>query len=114
MILKTFAEYPPRKRLGLLAILLGVIAIFAGSPFDKASAKINAKELSLISAEDISKVKVEELADDIIKSKYDYRLIDLRKSNEYEKYNIPSSENKKPPGCPGSRSLKSGWGQQAR
>jgi rhodanese-related sulfurtransferase len=93
MILKIFAEYPPRKRLGILAILLGVISIFAGSPFDKVDVKINAKEMSLISADDISKIKVEELADDIIKSKYDYRLIDLRKSKKYEKYNIPSSEN---------------------
>ena len=93
MILQTFANYPPRKRLGLLAILLGFIAIFAGSPFDKVETKINAKELSMISADEISNVKVEQLADDIIKAKYDYRLIDLRKVEEFAKYNIPSSEN---------------------
>lgn len=93
MILQIFANYPPRKRLGLLAILLGFISIFAGSPFDKVETKINAKEMSMISAKDITNVKVEQLADDIIKEKYDYRLIDLRKSEEFAKYNIPSSEN---------------------
>lgn len=93
MILQTFANYPPRKRLGLLAILLGFIAIFAGSPFDKVETKINSKELSMISVDDISNVQVEQLADDIIKGKYDYRLIDLRKSTEFTQYNIPSSEN---------------------
>ena len=35
--------------------------------------------MSLISADEISNVKVEYLADDIIKSKFDYRLIDLKK-----------------------------------
>jgi len=93
MILKMFAEYPPRKRLGLIAILLGVLAIFAGSPFDKVNTTINAKEMSLIKIDDINKINVEELSDDIIKSKFDYRLIDLRKSEKYAKYNIPSSEN---------------------
>ena len=93
MILQTFANYPPRKRLGLLAILLGFIAIFAGSPFDKVETKINAKQMAMISVDEITNVQVEQLADDIIKGKYHYRLIDLRKSEEFAKYNIPSSEN---------------------
>lgn len=93
MILKTFAEYPPRKRVGILGILLGVISIFLGSPFDKVNTSINAKEMAMISVDEITNVKVEQLADDIIKGKYDYRLIDLRKSEEFAKYNIPSSEN---------------------
>lgn len=93
MILKTFADYPPRKRVGILGILLGVISIFLGSPFDKVNTSINAKEMSMISVDEITNVKVEQLADDIIKSKFNYRLIDLRKADEFVKYNIPSSEN---------------------
>lgn len=93
MLLKTFAEFPPRKRIGILGILLGIISIFLRSPFDKVNTSINAKEMSMISADDIGTIKVAELADDIIKSKYDYRLIDLRKTEKYSKYNIPSSEN---------------------
>ena len=93
MFLKSFAEFPARKRVGIIAIILGIFSIFAGSPFDRTETKINAKEISLISSNEISGVKVQDLADDIIKSKFDYRLIDLRKQEEYQKYNIPTSEN---------------------
>lgn len=93
MFLKTFANFPPRKRLGILAILLGVISIFADNPFEKVETKVNIKEMAMISVDDISNVKVDELADDIIKSKFNFRLIDLREENEFLKYNIPSSEN---------------------
>lgn len=92
-MLKTFANYPARKRVGIIGIALGVLAIFAGSPYDKVNTEINVKEMSLISVTDISKVTVEDLADVIIKSRFDYRLIDLRKTEVYEKYNIPTSEN---------------------
>ncbi len=93
MILKTIAEMPPRKRLGILAVILGFISMFAGSPFDNTKTSVNSKELSLISADEIGNVTVNNLADAIIKSKFDYRLIDLRKSSEFANYNIPSSEN---------------------
>lgn len=93
MFLKSFAELPARKRVGIVAIILGGISIFAGNPFDKTETKINTKEISLISSNEITSIKVHDLADDIIKSKYNYRLIDLRKSEAYSKYNIPTSEN---------------------
>ena len=48
MILKTFADYPPRKRMGILAIILGVLAVFAGSPYQRATAKVNIKEIAMI------------------------------------------------------------------
>jgi rhodanese-related sulfurtransferase len=92
-MLKKFANYPARKQVGILAILLGILAIFIGSPFNKTETKINNKELSLISADEISNVEVEDLADDIVKSKFDYRLVDLRNEAEFQKYNIPTSEN---------------------
>jgi rhodanese-related sulfurtransferase len=79
--------------MGILAILLGILAVFADDPYDKTKASINTKELSLISADEISNVKVDYVADAIIKSKFDYRLIDLRKESEYAKYHIPSAEN---------------------
>ncbi|MFZ1289546.1 MAG: rhodanese-like domain-containing protein [Melioribacteraceae bacterium] len=90
---KFFSNLSAEKKLAMFAIALGIIAVFAGDPYGKNSLKINAKELSLISSDEIGKVKVEDLADDIIKSKSDFRLIDLRKSEEYAKYNIPNSEN---------------------
>lgn len=95
MILKTFAEFPPKKRIGILAVILSIIAIFLGNPYDKANTSINTKELALVSKDDITSVKVTELADWIIKNKYDYRLLDLRNQEEYAQYNIPTSENVK-------------------
>ena len=92
-MLKKFAELPARKRVGILGIVLGILAIFAGSPFDKAKTNVNVKELSLINSQEITNVSVKELADDIINSRFDYRLIDLRQSSEHLKYNIPTSEN---------------------
>lgn len=90
---KFFSNFSPEKKLAMFAILLGIIALFSGDPYGKNTLKINAKELSLISSDDIGKIKVENLADDIIKSEADFRLIDLRKPEEFAKYNIPNSEN---------------------
>ncbi len=92
MMLKTFAEYPPRKRVGLLAILLGIFAAFIGDPTGGVTKRVNLKELSMIAATENDKVHVKDLAKWIIEGKFDYRLVDLRKPEEFEKYNIPSSE----------------------
>ncbi len=93
MFLKNFAELPPRKRIGILAIILGIIAAMVGNPTSKAITTINLKEFALISPKDIASINVFDLADWIINGKYDYRLVDLRSEEEYKKYNIPSSEN---------------------
>jgi len=93
MILKAYAELPPRKRIGILAIILGVIAAIIGSPCDTTKSAVNLKELSMFAEKDIDKVSVNDLAKWIIEGKMDYRLIDLRNESEYNEYNIPSSEN---------------------
>ncbi|MFC2119684.1 rhodanese-like domain-containing protein [Bacteroidota bacterium] len=92
-MLEQFVKLPIRKRVGILAIILGFIAIFAGSPYNRSTAQINVKEFALTSVTDESKVNANELADWIIKGKYDYRLVDLRDKEKYETYNIPVSEN---------------------
>ncbi len=93
MFLRKFANLAPRKRLGIIAIFLGILAVFADDPYDKGKTMINTKELSLISVDNITKIKAEDLADAIIKSKFDYRLIDLRKPQDFAEYHIPSAEN---------------------
>lgn len=93
MLLKAFAELPARKRIGIIAVILGIISIFADNPNDNVNTKVNLKELSLISPDQISEIGVSELADWIIKGKFDYRLIDLRNEEDFVKYRIPSSEN---------------------
>jgi len=92
-MLEQFVKLPIRKRVGILAIILGFIAIFAGSPYDRSTIRINVKEFALTSITDKSKVNADELADWIIIGKYDYRLIDLRDIEKYNSYNIPGSEN---------------------
>ena len=92
-MLEQFVKLPIRKRVGILAIILGFIAIFAGSPYNRSTTKINVKEFALTSVTDENRVNVDELADWIIKGKYDYRLIDLRDTEKYNSYNIPVSEN---------------------
>ena len=93
MYLSKFANLAPRKRMGILAIFLGVLAVFADDPYDKSKTSVNTKELSLFSVDEINNITVEDLADAIIKSKIDFRLVDLRKPSEFAKYYIPSSEN---------------------
>ncbi len=93
MILKRYAELPPRKRIGILAIVLGVIAAIIGSPCNTTKSAVNLKELSMLAKKDIKEIKVHDLAKWIIEGKMDYRLIDLRDESKYNEYNIPSSEN---------------------
>ncbi len=92
-MLKWYAHLPVRKRVGILAILLGILAIFADNPYNRATTRVNLKELSLTASETVNKVTVNELADWIIQGKFDYRLIDLRDEKAYSKYHIPTSEN---------------------
>jgi len=92
-MLEQFVKLPIRKKVGILAIILGFLAMFAGSPYDRSTTRINVKEFALTSITDESKVNVDELADWIIIGKYDYRLVDLRDTEKYNSYNIPGSEN---------------------
>jgi len=91
-MLKVYANLPPRKRIGILAIVLGVLAAFIGNPMDNTTASVNIKELSMVAEKDVNSISVKELANWIIQGKMDYRLIDLRTQDEYDEYNIPSSE----------------------
>jgi rhodanese-related sulfurtransferase len=90
---KLFSNMSYNKRLAVLAIIFGLIAFIIGTPTDNTRAEINTKELAVTALSDNDKVDVHELADWIIKGKYDYRLVDVRSPEEYEKYNIPFSEN---------------------
>lgn len=91
-MLKVYADLPPRKRIGILAILLGIIAAFIGTPDNSTTTSVNIKELSMTASANVNSVTVQELSDWIIKGKMDYRLIDLRTAADYDEYNIPSSE----------------------
>ena len=80
-------------KIGLLVCLLGLIAAFAGSPYQGSRVTIDTQELADIVQREVDHVGAVELADWIIKGKADYRLIDLRTPDEYDQYHIPSAEN---------------------
>ena len=91
-MLKVYADLPPRKRMGILAIILGVLAVFIGNPQDNTTTSVNIKALSMTASDNINSVTVQELSNWIIQGKMDYRLVDLRTEADYDEYNIPSSE----------------------
>jgi len=94
------------KKLAVVALLLGVIAVFAGSPYMGFKVKVNTKDLALSTVKNSDKVKPVELADWIIKGKADYTLVDLRSGEQFNEYNIPTSINIPLPELPESDLLR--------
>jgi rhodanese-related sulfurtransferase len=80
-------------KLGILVCLLGMIAAFAGNPYRGTRVTIDTADLARIVQSEVDHVNPFDLADWIIKGKYDYRLIDLRSKLEFDQYHIPSAEN---------------------
>jgi rhodanese-related sulfurtransferase len=80
------------QRLGVLALALGALAVFANvAPGHTVT--VNAKELltSVARAED--HVTPAELAAWIIEGRADYRLVDIRSEKAFAEYHIPTAEN---------------------
>lgn len=88
-----FNKLNRKQKLAVIAFLLGLIALFAGSPYESNSVKINVKEIALSTINDYDKIKPEILADWIIQGKSDFVLIDLRTPDEFEKYSLSEAEN---------------------
>jgi rhodanese-related sulfurtransferase len=89
---RTLSALGVNQRLALLALVLGLVALFA-TPTRGGRVTIDSKELSIIVAKEADHVRVEELADWIIAGRSDYRLIDLRDERSYGEYHIPTAEN---------------------
>ena len=81
------------KKLALVAIVLGLLATFAGTPYSGSTIKVNAKDLTLSTVKNSDKIAVLELADWIIKGKSDYTLVDLREEKDFNEYFIPTAYN---------------------
>lgn len=81
------------KKLALLGLILGLVALFLGDPYDNTFAKVNVKELSVEAIRDSEIINVKELADWIIEGRVDYRLVDLRDEEAYNEYFIPTAVN---------------------
>lgn len=80
------------KKLALIAIILGIIAIFGGNPNNDKKVSFNSKNLALMIDKKVDRISVIELAEKIIENKADFRLIDLREKSDFDKYHIPLAE----------------------
>lgn len=90
---KFWANLSLNKKLALIAVVLGIVAIFAGDPYGGTTLKVNEKEIALSTVGNSDKIQVTELADWIIKGKADFELIDLRPENKFNEYSIPGARN---------------------
>jgi hypothetical protein len=83
------------QKLAVLALVLGVVALFAR--VDSGSrVSLDTRELASIIEKEDDHVTVSELAAWIIEGRSDYRLVDLRSAGEYSTYHIPTAENLTP------------------
>lgn len=90
---KFWSNLSLNKKLALIAIILGLVALFAGDPYGGTTIKVNEKDLVLSTVGNADKVLVTDLADWIIKGKSDFELIDLRSEDKYNEYTIPGSQS---------------------
>ena len=86
------ANLSTNNKLGLVALVFGIIALFAGNPYGGSFINVNEKELALSTVNNSDKVSVNELADWIIKGKVDFELVDLRPKEKYNEYAIPNAQ----------------------
>jgi rhodanese-related sulfurtransferase len=87
-----FSHLNMNRRLAILALVLGLIALVAGNPYRGDSVTLDTRELAWIVEKQVDHVSATELADWIIGGKTDFRLLDLRTENEYSDYHIPGAE----------------------
>ncbi len=90
---KLFSELDLKYKLAIIAVLLGVIALFAGDPYNGTSVKVNVKDIALSTVKESDKINPSDLADWIIQGKADYVLVDLRTPDKYAEYTLPEAEN---------------------
>ena len=80
------------RKLALIAVTFGLVALFAGDPYGGTAIKVNEKDIALSTVGNADKVLVTDLADWIIKGKSDFELVDLRSEEKYNEYTIPNSQ----------------------
>lgn len=73
-----------------IAVLFGVIAVFAGNPQKKNASE---NERDFFNSHTLSYINSLELANLLIEGKSDMKVYDLRSEKEYSKLSVPGSEN---------------------
>lgn len=80
------------RYLGGIAVVLGVMAAFAGSPRRQANARVDLDRIAQTVERDDDNVTAVELGDWIRNRRPNLRIVDLRDSAEFEEYRIPTAE----------------------
>jgi rhodanese-related sulfurtransferase len=88
-----FKNLSLNRRLALVALALGLLAVFGPNPYRGAGASVNTKETAIQMATGGDQVGVTALADWIIQGRADFRVVDLRPATAYAEYHIPPAEN---------------------
>ena len=92
-MIRSFKQWTLNQKLAAIGGLLGFFALFAGDPYRGSTATIDTQELAVLVQKEVDHISSPELADWIIQGRSDYRLLDLRKSEEYGSYHVPTAEN---------------------
>ena len=72
---------------------LGVVALFAGSPYRSALAQVDTKQLALDALRAADQVTADQLADWLVEGRNDYLLVDVRDAQSFAAYHIPGAVN---------------------
>lgn len=86
-------RFTPVRRWALAFAGLGVVALFAGSPYRDAFARVDTKQLALDAGTAADQISATQLADWIVEGRNDYLLIDVRDAADYATYHIPGAIN---------------------
>ena len=92
-LLEPVRTLTPVRGFALAFLGLGGIALFSGSPYRSAFARVDTKQLALDAASAADHVTVTQLADWIIAGRNDYLLVDVREAQEFATYTIPGATN---------------------
>lgn len=77
-----------------LAIIFGIVALIAGNPAqEKVAKEYSQEEIKTLVGQKFKAIDHYELADLIIKSKANFRIFDLRNSEDFQKTSLPYAEN---------------------
>jgi rhodanese-related sulfurtransferase len=90
--MRSLSKLTLNQKLGVLALALGGLAVFANVAPGH-TVKVNAKELLTGVARAEDHVTPAELAAWIVEGRTDYRLVDVRDEKAFAEYHIPTAEN---------------------
>ena len=92
-LLEPVRTFTPVRRFAVVLTGLGVVALFAGSPYRSALAQVDTKQLALDALRAADQVTADQLADWLVEGRNDYLLVDVRDARSFAAYHIPGAVN---------------------